>query len=529
MTNGEAVLRPTSQQYAAPELAKRGGDMRILIKNGLILTLDKEDHVYKGYDVLVEDDLITQIDKETSEETGPAIDKVIDASEKLVMPGLVNAHLHSHDAYMKGLYEDLPLEIWSPYVNLALHRPLTQREIYVRTLLLATEMLRNGITTAHDDLIIVDLDEESVDTVMKAYRDSGIRAVVGVRVANKLPSQTMPYLGEIFPIDLRESLDSRRILPDSELVDLCRSMIRRWNGKDDRLHVALAPSAPQRCTDEFMLALDNLSRQHNLPFSTHVLETKVQLVTGLEFYGKSIVEHLWELGVLTRRLTIIHGVWVKDRDIQLLAEGKTSVVHNPVSNLRLGDGIAPVRKMLKAGINVALGCDNSSANDAQNMFEAMKLAALLPEIAGPEFATWRPAREALRMATAGGARSVLLQDAISSLEVGKRADIILLDLTTHSFTPLNDPVRQLVYSESGQSVDTVLVNGRVVMENKEVLTVQTKALLEEANEVGLLLREEHERAKQAADMFRPYLERMYWRCVEQDMGINAYSGTPKPR
>ena len=502
--------------------------MRILIKNGLILSLDKQDHVHDGYDVLVEDGFITQIDKEISKEPGAAIDKVIDASKKIVMPGLVNAHLHSHDAFMKGLYEDLPLEIWSHYVNLALRsRPLSQREIYVRTLLVATEMLRNGITTAHDNVVLGSLDEESVNTVMKAYRDSGIRAVVGVRVANKSFSQTVPYLGETLPTDLRESLDLPPTPPDSELVDLYRSVIRKWSGKDDRLYVSLAPSAPQRCTDEFMLAMDDLSRQHDLPLSTHVLETKVQAVTGPEFYGKSIVEHLSELGLLTHRLTIIHGVWVTDRDIELLAEGKTSVVHNPVTNLRLGDGIAPVRKMLEAGINVALGCDNPSANDALNMFEAMKLAALLPQIAGPEFDTWRPGREVLRMATAGGARSVLLEDAISSLEVGKRADVILLDRATHSFTPLNDPLRQLVYSESGHSVDTVLVNGRAVMENKKILMVDEKGLLEEANKIGLSLYEEHEKARGAGDLLRPHLERMYWRCVEQDVGVNAYSGSTK--
>jgi cytosine/adenosine deaminase-related metal-dependent hydrolase len=181
--------------------------------------------------------------------------------------------------------------------------------------------------------------------------------------------------------------------------------------------------------------------------------------------------------------------------------------------------------MLQAGVNVALGCDNTCANDAQNMLEALKFAALLPEVAGPEFAVWEPARETLRMATAGGAQSALLQDDISSLEVGKRADLVFLDLATHPFTPLNDPVRQLVYSESGQSVDTVLVNGRVVMEDKEIVTVDEKGLLQEAREIGLSLREEHEKARQHAETLLPYLERMYYRCVQQDVSVNRYSGT----
>jgi cytosine/adenosine deaminase-related metal-dependent hydrolase len=216
-------------------------------------------------------------------------------------------------------------------------------------------------------------------------------------------------------------------------------------------------------------------------------------------------------------------VWLSDHDLGLLAEGGVSVAHNPASNLKLKSGLAPIGDMLQRGINVALGCDNNTANDAQNVFDAMKLAALLPEVAGPQFGFWEPARAALGMATAGGAKSVLLQDQIGSLEVGKRADIILLDLNSHAFTPLNDPVRQLVYSENGRSVDTVLVNGRIVMENKKILTVDEEAILDEAYDIGLSLRDEHEKAHGGAEELRPYWEEMYRRCVRQDVGMNRYS------
>lgn len=496
--------------------------MRILIKNGLILTLDNEDHIYEGYDLLVEDGVITQLDRAISVST-TKVDKVIDAADKLVMPGLVNAHLHSYDGYMKGLWEDLPLEVWFPYANLGVRRPLTQREIYVRTLLVATDMLRTGTTAAYDVCTLVPLNQESVNAVMSAYRDVGIRAIVCAQVMNKPRTETMPYLDEIMPADVREKANGGPIPPDSELIGILRWMINEWNGVDGHLHVALAPSAPQRCTDEFLLALDDLSRQTGVPMNLHVQETRVQAVTGPLFYGKSIVEHVAELGLLSRRLALIHGVWLNDRDIQLLAEGRTSVVHNPISNLRLKSGIAPVREMLEAGVNVALGCDNNSANDAQNMFQVMKFAALLPEVAGPEFAVWEPAREALRMATIGGARALLMQDVISSLEVGKKADIILLDLNTQAFVPLNNPVRQLVYSETGHSVDTVLVNGNVLMENREFVNLDEKAILQEAREIGLSLREEREKARQWAEELRPYLERMYWRAVREDVSINRYS------
>jgi 5-methylthioadenosine/S-adenosylhomocysteine deaminase len=495
--------------------------MRILIRNGLILTLDSQDHVYDGGDLLVEDGSITRIEQQLDSDV--QADKVIDASGKLVAPGFVNAHLHSYDAYSKGMAEDVVLEVWFPSASMGLRRPLTQHELRVRTLLVASEMLRSGITSGYDDCTLVPLDRESVDTVMTAYRDSGMRAIVGATVLNRPLTETMPYLDEIMPAEVRQKADSAPIAPDSELVGLCRWMIEKWNGEAGRLHVGLAPSAPQRCTDEFVLAMDDLSKQYDVPWNMHVLETKVQAVTGPEFYGQTIVEHLAHLGVLTPRLALIHGVWLKAHDMELLAAGGTSVVHNPVSNLKVGSGIAPIRDMLKAGVNVALGCDNSGAVDTQSMFETIKFAALLPEVEGPEFGVWEPARDVLRMATIGGARSVLLENSIGSLEVGKKADIVLYDLARQPFTPLNDPIRQLVYGETGRSVDTVLVDGKVVLQGGQFLTMDEGAMLREAKEIGRAFRQEDEKAERFAEVLRPHLESMYWRSVTQDVGINRYS------
>ncbi len=494
----------------------------VLIKNGIILTLDNQDHMYQQHDLLIEDGLIARI-APGIDEPGAAGQKVIDASGKLVMPGLINAHLHSYDRFMRGLYEDLPLEVWFPHASLGVRRPLTQREIYVRTLLVATEMLRNGVTTAYDVCTLVPLDQESIDTVMTAYRDAGIRAFVCAQVVNKPLTETMPFLDEIMPPEVRAKANGAPMPSDAQLLELLRWMIDKWDGDSGYLHVALAPSAPQRCTDTFLLALDDLSRAKHLPMNLHIQETRVQATTGPQLYGKSIVEHVAELGLLSPRLSVIHGVWLTDHDITLLAEAGTSVVHNPVSNLRLKSGIAPVPEMLAAGINVALGCDNNCANDVQNVFQTMKYAALLPEVAGPEFGGWEPARDTLRMATAGGAKALLMEDGLGSLEVGKRADIVLLNLDSQAFTPFNDPIRQLVYCETGDSVETVVVNGNLVMENREFVSLDERSLLEEGKEIGLSLVSEHEKARQWASDLRPYLERMYWRCLEQPVAINRYT------
>ena len=497
--------------------------MRILIKNGLLITLDAQNHIYAGHDLLVEDGVITRLGRGISP-AGVQADKVIDASDRLVVPGWVDAHVHSYDAYTKGLYEGAPLETWFPYANMSVRRPLTQRELYVRTLLTATEMLRSGVTTGYDAVTLAPLNTESVDTLMTAYRDLGLRGVVSISLLNKPLTPSMPYLDEIMPADVRAKADAGTIPPDAELIGFCRWMIDKWNGKDGCLHVALAPSAPQRCTDRFMALMDDLSREKRVPWHTHVLETKVQAVTGREFYGKTIVEHLAELGLLSDRLALDHGVWLNDHDMQLLAQAGTSVVHNPISNLKVASGIAAVRQMLQAGVNVALGTDNAGGVDTASMFETLKFAALLQEVVSPEFAVWEPAREVVRMATAGGAKCVLMQETIGSLEVGKRADLVLYDLNSHPFVPLNDPILQLVYSENGQSVDTVLVNGRVIMENKRILTVDEQAILEEAQAIGLSLQPEHEKARQFAEPLQPYLKAMYRRCVEQDVGINRFSG-----
>jgi 5-methylthioadenosine/S-adenosylhomocysteine deaminase len=495
--------------------------MRTLIKNGLILTLDTDGRVLEGSDVLVEGERIAGIGTDLVA-SGDSVDRVIDGSGKLVMPGMVNAHIHSYDAFMKGLYEDLPLEVWFPYASLVLRRPLTQGEIYVRTQLVASELLRSGVTAAYDDVTLVPLDEESVGTVMTAYSESGIRAIVGASVLNKSFSETMPFLNEIMPQDVRDRVNTEP-RPDAELLQICQWMIEEWNGKGGHLHVALAPSAPQRCTDDFMLAVDDLSSRFKVPWNTHVLETKVQAVTGPEFYGMSIVEHLAELGLLSERAGIIHGVWLKDRDIELLADGRASVVHNPVSNAKIRSGIARVRDLLDAGVNVALGSDNSGAVDTLNMFEMMKFAALLPQVAGPGFDEWKPALAALTMATAGGAGAVMLRDEIGTLEVGKRADMVLIDLETQPFTPLNDPVRQLVYGESGQSVTTVMVNGELVLENGKMLTIDEAAVLEEAREIGRARQDEDDTVREQSASIRPYLEQMYNRAVAMDVGINRFS------
>ncbi|MBI4640860.1 MAG: amidohydrolase [Candidatus Tectomicrobia bacterium] len=496
--------------------------MALLIKNSAIMTLDDQDTIIQGGDLVLEGGRISAIGKNLPLE-GYTIDRVIDATDKLVMPGLANSHLHSHDRFDKGRFDNLPLEVW-----MALYRPpfggrqWTPREIYLRTMLDAIELLQSGTTLVIDDVNHgPPLDLEHIDPVYQAYQDAGIRAVVTVTTMDRPYYSTMPYLEELLPSPMKDELD-RQPRPSAEaLLDLARHTAEKWQG---RVQCAFSPSAVQRCTDPFLTRLWDLSEEKNLPIFCHVLETKVQAATGHLFYGKTLVEHMRDLRLLTPNTTLIHTIWVTDRDIELMAEGHVSMVHNPLSNLKLGSGIAPIRKFLNAGVNVALGTDNNNANDAANLFEAMKFAALIHKVGHPRYEEWIGANEVLKMATSGGARCALLQNEVGSLEVGKRADMILLDLKKLPFIPLNNPKHQAVFCEHGDSIETVIVDGNVAIEGGRFLTINVDEILAEAREVGERVMRDNERALIRGKELEPYVREAYYRCVSQDVGVNAYTG-----
>ena len=231
----------------------------------------------------------------------------------------------------------------------------------------------------------------------------------------------------------------------------------------------VAPSGPQRCTVELMEAADGLAQANSTAFHTHILESKVQAVAGQEFYGETLVQYMHDLGLLNRNTTIAHGVWVTDADIAFLGEAKCSVVHNTLSNMKLSSGVAPIRKLIDAGVNVALGTDGISTSDTPRMFDAMRAAGHLHNITTADYDAWLSAHEVLHAATLGGAYSALLEDDIGSIEVGKKADLVIMDLRNANFVPLNDARKHLVYSENGRSVETVIVDGEIVVPDDKEL------------------------------------------------------------
>jgi 5-methylthioadenosine/S-adenosylhomocysteine deaminase len=489
-----------------------------------VLTLDREDRVLVGEDVLVDDERIARVGGRLTEREGP-FDRVIDASGRLVMPGLINAHFHCYDRFLRGLWEGLPLEMWILCASPIFQPILGERALRIRSQLCAAEMLLSGTTACVDNMHPSELSVELISPQLQGYVDAGLRVCAAPMIWNRPFTRTMPYMDTILPKAERERLDGS---PPSlaAIVEFHRRLVKEWDDREGRVHVALAPAGPQRCTDELLRAFAAVSETERRPLHSHVLETKVQAVAAQELYGKTMVAHLRDLGVLSPRLTAIHAVWLSRADIAMLEEAGSTVAHNPICNLKLLSGVAPVPRLLEAGVNVALGTDNPSANDSSKLWDSVKFAALLQSLDGPRPRSTSAARAALRMATAGGARSMGLADDLGAVEAGRRADLVLLDLATPGFVPLNDPVRQLVYCETGSSVRTVIVNGRVVVDDGTLTTVDLRALCEEGGELARQAVADNHAAREQYEQLRPYFEEMHRRAVAVDLGFNAF---PPPR
>lgn len=497
----------------------------ILIRDATIVTMDAE-HGTRPYagDILIEGSKIKAIGPQLA--AGPDA-RIIDGRDKLVMPGLVNAHTHSSETFLRGRYERMPLEVWLLYAYpLLMNDPVGERLLYLRSLLLAMESLRTGVTTFCDDFFDPprhDLDRLS--TVFRAYDDAGIRANVSSAVMNIHTLDALPFAHDVMSSELKDLLDFGPPMTAAAYIDYCKSAFASLHGKSGRLNFMIAPSAPQRCSADLMAACMDLAVDRRVPFHTHILETKTQAVTGHELYGKSLIAYMHELGLLRRNTTIAHSVWVSDEDVRLMGEAGVSVAHNAISNLKLGAGIAPLRRLIDAGIAIGLGTDGVSSNDTSRIFDVMRVAGLIHSAAGPDYGTWVAADEILTMATIGGARSAMLEHVTGSLEPGKAADLLILNLRNYPFMPLNDVARHLVYSENGTSIETVMVGGRIVVEEDRLTTVDEQAVFDEIAELMPAYLAEHAELERRNKIFEPAMAEIHRRSTAMKIGLDRYHST----
>jgi 5-methylthioadenosine/S-adenosylhomocysteine deaminase len=435
-----------------------------LIKGGRVLDIDGELDQPPHLDILIKDGRIESIGPLASTATGPNV-RVVDADQRLVIPGLVNAHYHSHDTLLRGMFEQLPLDAWMLYSGPGQFPHLSPEMVETRTALGASECLLNGITTIQDMVSLVGADDAHVDQLVKTYDAVHIRTVLALQISDRASCDCVAYWDKL-------PAQTMQCLPGASDFAAHMAFVEKALTKSSRLVTwGLGPSAPQRCTRDMLARIARLSAEAKLQVFTHVYEARSQAVLARLKYPKgSFIEHLDRADLLTPRLTIAHGVWITEPEIARLGAAGANLACNPISNIKLLNGFAPLTSYVTSGVNVGLGCDNCSGSDAQNLFEPMKAFALMWGMYSGTDKT-SAAKEAFKAATIGSAKALGLGDEIGLLRPGYRADLVLIDTTQPNYRPLNSALRQLVYSETGRSITMVMVDGKIVVENGQITSM----------------------------------------------------------
>jgi 5-methylthioadenosine/S-adenosylhomocysteine deaminase len=450
-----------------------------VIRGGMVL--DAEGRTARR-DLLIDDGRIVAIENPGFGVTSDA--EPVSASDRLLIPGLVNSHTHSHGALNRGAVDDrVSLEMFLTGAG-ASTRSRGIEDKYLSAALSAAEMIRKGCTACFD--LSVELPEpthEGISAVSRAYRDAGMRAVVAPMISDRTIYQALPGLLEALPESLRSHYSGLNAAPFERTFEVCRDILVNWEFDRRQIRPALGPTIPLHCSDQFLVDCARLAKEHDIPLQTHLAESRAQAALGRTRYGNSLVGHLEELGFLSERLSVAHAIWLDDEEIDQLSRSGVRVAHNPSSNLRLGSGVAPVRKMLRAGVTVGVGTDASNTSDGQNMFEATRLASYLSRIDGFATDEWISAAEAFHLATEGAAK-VLGFEKIGRLAVGYEADIVFLRLDSPHFVPLRSPLFQMVFGENGGSVHTVMIGGHIVFHDGKLLTLDESLLRQRAQQAA---------------------------------------------
>jgi 5-methylthioadenosine/S-adenosylhomocysteine deaminase len=455
------------------------GSLRpIIIRGGLVAR--PADGTVGPADILVKDGLIAEIGPPGL--STPDAAEVMDATDRLIMPGLVNAHTHSHLAIARGLSRSWTLELHlhnGPWTGGG--QRFEDRHLLAQAS--AAEMLLKGCTACYD--LVLELPAptpEGMFATAAGFKDAGMRAVIAPMLADRTFWQAIPGLRDALPPELRPTVDGITLASRDAALTACEHMLAQWPHDRSVVRPALAPTIPLHCSDSFWTGCRDLAERYGAGIHAHLAESKIQAIAGRARYGRSLTAHLDSLGIVGRNFTAAHGIWLDGADFDILARRGACVAHNPSSNFRLGSGIANVPAMRAAGVTVGIGSDACSCSDHQNLFETMRLACYLTRTASFDPDHWLTPQEVFEMATRGSARALGMQDITGDIRPGLAADLVFLDITTVNFTPLNDPLNQLVFAEEGRSVDRVMVGGRTVVEGGQLTTIDYDALRGKLND-----------------------------------------------
>jgi 5-methylthioadenosine/S-adenosylhomocysteine deaminase len=436
----------------------------LILTNALVVAMTERRKSFCGF-VRIKDGVIAEVSEGSPYRIGDN-EEIIDARGCVMMPGLVNAHTHLYQVLLRAVWEDLPLLPWLKRIY-GVAQVLRPEHCYAGTMLGCIEAIRSGVTTLCEHNFLNPHPECAFETI-RAIRDSGLRAVF---------ARTIMDTGDIVPDCVKETSDQafRHV-----------EQIIEAHKKSDLLSFMTGPNTPPlNTTPELLRDIRRFADAKSIGISAHVAESKSVVEFTLQEHGKNgVVEFLDEFGIPARNSIFAHCVHISDHEIQILKERGTSVSHNPVSNMMLGDGVAPVAAMLREGVNVALGTDGAASNHSQDLFETMKTASLLQKVHHRDAGVIDP-YAVLRMATTGGARALGVAARVGTIEVGKRADLILIHLDTVHNQPVNDLFSQLVHCAKASDVQTVIVNGRVLMRERQLQLAEEGKVLEEARKANL--------------------------------------------
>ena len=427
----------------------------ILIKNAFIL--DPNNFEDKKQSLLIKDDLIAEISDEIDESN---IDKVIDAEGKILLPGLVNTHTHLSMTLFRGLADDLSLDSWLNDHIWPMEANLNGDYCYIGALLGAVELIKSGTTTFSDMYFYM-------EDVARAVEDAGIRAVLSYGMID-------------FGIEEKREAE---IKENMALFNACNGMA------DGRIKVFFGPHSPYTASEELLVKVRELADEYGIGIHIHVSETQKEINDSLDERGLRPFEYLEKIGFLGPDVVAAHCVWLSDNEIEIIKKHGVKVSHNPCSNMKLASGIAPVSKLIENGICVSIGTDGASSNNNLDLIEELKTASLLQKVS-----TLDPkvldSEESIRMATIKGAEALGLDDEIGTIEVGKKADIILIDTAAANMTPDSSSLSSnVVYSANGSNVDTTICNGKILMENKKLTTLDEEEIYAKARQAIKELKE----------------------------------------
>lgn len=441
----------------------------MLFTNATIITMNPQRDIISNGAIAVQENRIVAIDKTPVLLEQYRDDEIIDVAGKLIIPGLIDTHVHLAQALIRGCADDMALIQWLCERVWVLQGNYTHDDGYVSARLCIAEMLKSGTTTFLESMLA---HRYGFDGIAQAVSESGIRACLA---------------GIVMDIGTYATQDENSMHPgliESRATSLLGvlDMHSKWQGAaNDRIHVWFGPRTPGGVSSELYREMSELAHQRDMGITMHLAEVEADKTFLNEKYGLSPVLYADSVGLLGPKSVMVHMVWLNDEDIDRLVSTKTTVSHNPSSNSKLASGVCKVPQMLAKGVNVALGCDGGPSNNDYDMIREMKLAAIIHKAVTHD-PLIVPAESVLEMATINGARSLGLEHEIGSLEVGKKADLVVIDLDRLHTTPSPNPVSTLVYAATGGEVDTVVVDGKIVVRERQLLSMDEEEIKREARE-----------------------------------------------